>query len=539
MERKVGIIEMDVPSKDFKVEFTAICKMLESYDEGYCCLDNKQFNEIKDFITFEFFKFMENEPLINKTELVNKFEKELEKFYMYATCSYLVNKTLVGIGGSLNSGKSSFLNNLFDINILPSMITPATLVPTYVLQNENRKISLLNAFNKIIDVNEEEIKNIYYEFEDTYNIPVSNILKKIFIQIPEQRYSNLAFLDTAGYSLLGKKTYSDDKNCKSIREQLNSCDYILWFVDSECGTIKQSDIEFLENLKRDIPILIVISRADKKPIKDIEKIENEVRMSLKKSGVGVLDIIPYSSKNSDIYPINNIEQYLEKWNINDVKCTVARDFQVIFDEFAELFYEERKKKKANLSIINLLLLNIQQAEEIKKIELIQEEIGYKIDRIKQSEKELKQLNMKFLSLLRKCAEEVGIYIYESLTAEKNGNIVNFIKEYKKENKIKDKNYKNLINIQLYYSSNESFKSKGLFSNNNNSIIYKEIINKKLSCTNRGQLLHHKRSIKNIIKGFSNSSFKLQKKKKDNNILIKNKVRNLKTKDIDWIKIKEV
>lgn len=530
---------MDVLSNDFKLEFTAICKVLQSYDESYSYLDNKQFNDIKSFVNSDFLKFIESEHFLNKKELVDKFEKELDKFYMYATCSPLVNKTMIGIGGALNSGKSSFLNNLFSVNILPSMITPATLVPTYVLHNENRKISLLNAFNKMIDVNEEEMKNIYYEFEDTYNFPVSNILNKIFIQIPEQRYCNLAFLDIAGYSIFGKGAYNDNNDCKLISQQLNSCNYILWFVDSECGTIKQSDIDFLGNLKKDIPILIIISRADKKQIKDIEKIENEVRMKLKKSGVGVLEIIPYSSKNSDIYPINKIEQYLEKWNINDVKCTIARDFQVLFDKFEERFCEERKSEKRNLSIINSLLLNIEQAEEIKKIELIEEEIVYKIDRIKQSEKKLKQLNVKFLSLLRKCAEEAGIDIYESLKDEQNGSIVNFIKEYKKENGIKDKNYKNLINMRLYYSSNESLKDKVLFSNYNNSIIYKEIINKKLSSINRGRLLYHKRSIKNIIKGFSNSSFKLEKKKKNNNIIIKNKVKNLKTKDIGWIKIKEV
>lgn len=530
---------MDVLSNDFKLEFTAICKMLQSYDESYSYLDNKQFDDIKNFINSDFLKFIESEHFLNKKELVDKFQKELDKFYMYTTCSSLVNKTMIGIGGALNSGKSSFLNNLFSVNILPSMITPATLVPTYVLQNENRKISLLNIFNKIIDVNEEEMKNIYYEFEDTYNLPVSNILNKIFIQIPEQIYSNLAFLDIAGYSLSGKEAYNANNDCKLISEQLNSCDYILWFVDSECGTIKQSDIDFLENLRKDIPILIVISRADKKQIEDIDKIENEVRMSLKKRGVGVLDIIPYSSKNSDMYSINKIKKYFKKWNMNDVKCTIARDFQVLFDKFGERFYEERKNEKRNLSIMNSLLLNIEQAEDIKKIELIQEEIGYKIDRIKQSEKKLKQLNMKFLSLLRKCAEEVGIDIYESLKDEQNGNIVNFIKEYKKENGIKDKNYKNLINIRLYYSSNDSLKNKVLFSNDNNSVIYKEIINKKLSYINRGRLLYHKRSIKNIIKGFSNSSFKLEKKKKNNNIIIKNKVKNLKTKDIGWINIKEV
>lgn len=533
------MIKMDELSNDFKLQFKTICKIIQSYDEGYSYLDNKEFNELKDFITFDFLKFIENEPLVNKTELVNKFEKELDKFYMYAACSHLVKKTLVGVGGALNSGKSSFLNNLFSINILPSMITPSTSVPTYLIKGEKVKISLLNIFNKIINVNEEEMKNIYYEFEDTYNIPVSDIIKNVFIQVPQQKYLNLSFLDIVGYSFFGKEAYNDNNDYKIIGERLNSCDYILWFVDSECGTIKQSDIDFLENLKKDIPILIVISRADKKQISDIEKIENEVRMKLKKSGIGALDIIPYSSKNSDIYSINKIEEYLEKWNMNDVKCTIARDFQVLFDKFGEHFYEERKKEKMNLSIINSLLINAEQIEEIKKIELIQEEIRYKINRIKQKEKELKKLNIKFFSLLKKSAEAVGIDIYESLTDEQNGKIANFIKEYKKENKIKDKNYKNLINIRLYYSSNESFINSRLFSSRNSSIIYKDIINKKLNNINRKEQLQHRKSIKKIIESFSELSFKLEKKEKNNNMLIRNKVKNLKVKDIDWIKIKEV
>lgn len=530
---------MDLISNDFKLEFKNICKILQSYDENYSYLhnrENKDLNDVKNFISFDFLKFVESEPSVNTIKLINEFEKELDKFYMYGACNGLANKTFIGIGGALNSGKSSFLNKLFSISILPSMITPATSVPTYVVQNEEPKISLLNVFNNIIDVSEEEIKNIYYEFEDTYNIPVSNILKNIFIQIPEQKYSNLAFLDTAGCGLLKKEDYNDNNYYKLVSGQLNSCNYILWFVDSESGTIKESDIEFLESLRKDIPILVIISRTDKKQSHDIEKIENQVRMKLKRTGIAFVDIIPYSSKNTDKDSINKIEEYLEKWNETKRKCTVGRNFQLIFNKLEEDFYEKRKKETMNLNIINSLLINIEQIEEIKKIELVREEIIYKINRLKQREKELKQLNIKFFSLLKKSGEAFGIDIYESLLDEPNGNLVKFIRQYKKENNIEDKNYRSLINIRLHYSSNENLRNNGLFLSQDISIIYKEIINKKLNHIHNSDLLLTKKSIKNIIKVFSD--LKLEKKE-DNSMLIKQKVKKLNAKDIDWIKIKEI
>lgn len=522
------------------LKFKSISKILQSYDENYFYLDNKEnkdFNDIKNFINVDFLKFLENEFSVNAVKLINEFEKELDKFYMYMACRSLVSKTLIGIGGALNSGKSSFLNKLFSINILPSTITPSIAVPTYVVQNENVKISMLNIFNNIVEVNEEEIKNIYYEFEDTYNIPVSNILKNIFLQIPEQRYSNLAFLDTAGCGLLRKEDYNENNDYKFISEQLNSCNYILWFVDSESGTIKESDIEFLETLRKDIPILIIISRTDKKQSSDIEKIENQVRMKLKKTGIAVCDIIPYSSKNADIDSTNKIKEYLEKWNDTKMKCTIGKDFQFIFDKIEEHFHEKRKKETMNLNTINSLLINVKQFEEIQKLESIQQEIIYKINRLKEREKELKQLNIKFLSLLKKSAQAVGIDIYESLTDKTNGNLAKFIKQYKKENNIEDKNYKSLINIRLYYNGNEKFRNKSLFLSQHISMACKEIINKKLSHVHRGDVFMTKKRIIDAIEAFSNCNLKLEKK--ENTMLIKHKLKKINTKDIDWIKIKEI
>lgn len=533
---------MDLIENDFKIEFETVCKILQNHNESYSYLDNKEikdFKDIKNFINGDFLEFINNQPSINIIGLVKEFEKELDKFYMYAACSNLVNKTLVGIGGALNSGKSSFLNKLFSINILPSMITPATSVPTYVIQNENIKISLLNVFNNIIEIDETEIKNIYHEFEDTYNIPVGNILKSIFIQIPEQKYSNLAFLDTAGCSLIRKEDYNENNDYILMREHLNSCNYILWFVDSESGTIKESDIDFLESLKKDIPILVIISRVDKKQSSDMERIEKQVRMRLKKTGIAVLDIIQYSAKNVDKESMNKIEAYLKKWNENEVKCTTARNFQSIFYRLENYFYERRKKEKINLNTINSLLLNVEQVEDRNKIELIQEEIRHEINRIKQWEMELKKLNIEFLGLLKKAAELVGIDIYENLADNQNDKLIKFIRQYKKVNNIEERNYKGLINIRLYCSNNESLRNSSLFSEQNNSLIYKEIINKKISHISKSGLLENKNSIKNIIKVFSNSNINSEKKEKRNSLVIKHKVKKINAKDINFIKIKEI
>ncbi|MEC3939968.1 hypothetical protein VOF76_28165, partial [Leclercia adecarboxylata] len=69
------------------------------------------------------------------------------------------------------------------------------------------------------------------------------------------------------------------------RSQLNSAQFIIWLVPADKGTITEDDIAFLASLDKQIPKLIIISRADKHPEEAVGNIVSLVRETLAQRGI--------------------------------------------------------------------------------------------------------------------------------------------------------------------------------------------------------------------------------------------------------------
>ena len=61
---------------------------------------------------------------------------------------------------------------------------------------------------------------------------------------------------------------------------MNSSNYILWFVQADAGTITEEDIKFIKTLRQDIPMLIVVNKADKKNLSDLKDIITKIKSTL-------------------------------------------------------------------------------------------------------------------------------------------------------------------------------------------------------------------------------------------------------------------
>lgn len=61
------------------------------------------------------------------------------------------------------------------------------------------------------------------------------------------------------------------------RAQLNAAHFVVWVISAESGVMSEQDLCFLQSLRLGIPLLVVISRADKRPASDIAAIADRVR----------------------------------------------------------------------------------------------------------------------------------------------------------------------------------------------------------------------------------------------------------------------
>ena len=242
-------------------------------------------------------------------ELYMDFKSEYEKFRDFILYDKLIGKNIIALGGGFSSGKSSFLNALMGKSVLPADIDPSTSVPTYIVKGEKHEVVGINVFDSKVQMQPRDIKKIAHGFGElendddekvTESVKLGHVLESIFFSTPLHQYDNIAFLDTPGYSKPDSEKYSAKTDEQISRGQLNSSNYILWFVQADAGTITEEDIKFIKTLRQDIPMLIVVNKADKKNLSDLKDIITKIKSTLDIKGVHYVNVFAFTSKMEQI-----------------------------------------------------------------------------------------------------------------------------------------------------------------------------------------------------------------------------------------------
>lgn len=393
--------------------------------------------EVKQFVEHDFMEFMKEDSPPNSAQLFRSFIYELHRFEEFVTFPYLAEKQIIGLGGAFSSGKSSFLNKLFGRKLLPTHIDPTTSVPTYLLYGEEESIGAINTFNKLVELDEAGLKAISHDFQEEYGMSFGHLLKSICIGLPDNVYHNLAFLDTPGYSKPDVQDYNERTDENIAREQLNTSHSIIWFMNAEAGTFKEEDINFLSSIERDIPIFIIVSRADKVEKENMEKIVSLVKQIGEDKGLYIVDVIPFSSRKPSLYPIEAITKHLEKYNRKTTKALFARNFKAIFTRYHAYYDEEMSLEKKRLNRLNKMMLAGEFVSEVKEnLRSLQDEIKLNIKKLQKQEKTLQELRQTFFAKIKEIGDLVGIPLPEpsdiDLIEDKLPSSLDIIRAYKKE-----------------------------------------------------------------------------------------------------------
>lgn len=396
-------------------------------------------------------------------ELYVDFKSEYEKFRDFILYDKLIGKNIVALGGGFSSGKSSFLNALMGKRVLPADIDPSTSVPTYIVSGEKHEVMGINVFDAKVQMQPRDIKKIAHGFgevEDeeeekvTNAITLGHVLENIFFSTPLHHYENLAFLDTPGYSKPDSEKYSAKTDEQIARGQLNSSNYILWFVQADAGTITEEDIKFIRTLREDIPKLIIVNKADKKNLKDLQDIIAKIKSNLELKGIRYVDVFAFTSKLEQVEDEKlkkfiendtaNIRKQISKWNKQVYESNFARNFKILFVK-CKAFYEEeideesRKLSRLNTSITKLSVEDI-DPEVLEPLQLMVKEAQKNVNELKEISKKLKALQDEFFTEIKFISDRVGIAMPEpseiDLLQDKIQNPLQVLEAYKKEKGIK-------------------------------------------------------------------------------------------------------
>lgn len=392
-------------------------------------------------------------------ELYTDFKSEYEKFRDFILYDKLIGKNIIALGGGFSSGKSSFLNALMGKMVLPADIDPSTSVPTYIVSGEKHTVIGINVFDSKVQMQPRDIKKIAHGFGEVENdddervadpVTLGHVLENIFFSTPLHKYGNIAFLDTPGYSKPYSEKYSAKTDEQIARGQLNSSNYILWFVQADAGTITEEDIKFIKTLKEDIPKLIIVNKADKKNLSDLKDIIAKIKSTLDLKGIRYIDAFPFTSRLDQVEDdklnefvetgIEEIKKQIQTWNSQVYESNFARNFKILFVLCKEFYEDEideesRQLIRLNTSITKLMAEDI-DSEILEPLQLLVREAQKNVKELKAISKKLKELQDEFFTEIKFISDIVGIAMPEpseiDLLQDKVRNPMQLIEEYKKE-----------------------------------------------------------------------------------------------------------
>lgn len=399
-------------------------------------------------------------------ELYTDFKSEYEKFRDFILYDKLIGKNIIALGGGFSSGKSSFLNALMGKRVLPADIDPSTSVPTYIVKGDKHEVQGINVFDTKVQMQPRDIKKIAHGFGEVENdddekiteaVTLGHVLENIFFSTPLHKYDNIAFLDTPGYSKPDSEKYSAKTDEQISRGQLNSSNYILWFVQADAGTITEEDIKFIKTLREDIPKLIIVNKADKKNFADLKAIIEKIRSTLDIKGVRYVDVFAFTSKLEQVdddklqdfieKDTEKIKKQIEQWNSQIYESNFARNFKLIFVRCKEFYEDEIDEESRELTRLNTSITKL-SAEDIdyeilEPLQLMVKEAQKNVNELKDISRQLKELQDEFFTEIKFISDIVGIAMPEpseiDLLQDKVQNPLQLIEEYKKEKGIKTDN----------------------------------------------------------------------------------------------------
>lgn len=191
-------------------------------------------------------------------------------------------KCIVGICGGFSSGKSALINSFIESLAvkLTEGVNPVTAVASYVTHRPTLQMRAYSKKGDCCDLTQEHYKQLDHEAQKDSPIDLQRLLSCVTIGLPmahKEIFAELCLIDTPGYNPADFGTKKADN--KTAHKFAKQSDALIWVVSVEQGTLPQSDIDFINDIKSNGfagKLYIVINKADLKSESDREIILEEV-----------------------------------------------------------------------------------------------------------------------------------------------------------------------------------------------------------------------------------------------------------------------
>ena len=322
--------------------------------------------------------------------LEKRLQKLSDQIVEYKKIKLLTNKTVVGVGGRFSAGKSAFINSLLnnsgDEIVLPENQNPTTSIPTYILSGEENKIQAYLKDDRILLLKAEASAALTHEFYEKYKIGFSRFIRNLVVyrnDFPENFSEKIVLLDTPGYnkSDIDATDALSDEYLSS--KQLKAIDRLIWLVDIDNGTIQDKDLQFINKLVTDKPILFIFNKADLKTDEEIKKVLSTSKKIIADNHINAFGITAYSSRDKKEYFKKDIISCFFDQAVGDAgrKKGVQEELEEIKKIIEKMLIDKYEKIIIERNKLGSLILHTNDINEIGTIVQLQAEKIRKINQI--------------------------------------------------------------------------------------------------------------------------------------------------------------
>lgn len=322
--------------------------------------------------------------------LEKRLQKLSDQIVEYKKIKLLTNKIVVGVGGRFSAGKSAFINSLLnnsgDEIVLPENQNPTTSIPTYILSGEENKIQAYLKDDRILLLKAEASAALTHEFYEKYKIGFSRFIRNLVVyrnDFPENFSEKIVLLDTPGYnkSDIDATDALSDEYLSS--KQLKAIDRLIWLVDIDNGTIQDKDLQFINKLVTDKPILFIFNKADLKTDEEIKKVLSTSKKIIADNHINAFGITAYSSRDKKEYFKKDIISCFFDQAVGDAgrKKGVQEELEEIKKIIEKMLIDKYEKMIIERNKLGSLILHTNDINEIGTIVQLQAEKIRKINQI--------------------------------------------------------------------------------------------------------------------------------------------------------------
>ena len=312
--------------------------------------------------------------------LYEKYQLDSNKFQELTKNSQNF-KVRIPLIGAFSAGKSSLINALLAQKLLAVEIDPASNLATEISFAETDQILGFKDNQFVKELSFEQLKS--QDFDDLgANGHVEVKLNNPLLQsLPHLCLADLPGLDS-----------KSEAHSQAIHHYLGRSLAYCIMVSSEEGTLKESIKNFLAELAlHQAPVLVIISKSDKRSAKDIEAIKQQVKQQVQAilPPDNYLNVVAASRKNFDtvIPALQELEQRSEQ-RFKETVVKQSIDTIVTLQQHIEVLN--------NQDNLDLESLKLKQTE-------MQEEMQHFQQKLKQ---EHQQINSRFNDVLSQITQHI-------------------------------------------------------------------------------------------------------------------------------------